>query len=216
MESSEKSDKTVEKSRSSKQSQQTKSILAGVLAVILLVMAVFGGYGWRNNSAEDQNQGYQDQISQLQQKIVKLQKDLSGSSSQTNKNKASTNVADTTKPSAAALENIEASITSGNTAALEGYMAATVRVIIAASEGVGDRTPAQAVSDIKYLNSGTDPWDFSLPAATIDGYQAGDYKSYFPNGALIGKSANNYVVSFTFDSAGKISGVFMVADADLL
>ena len=50
----------------------------------------------------------------------------------------------------------------------------------------------------------------------IDGYQAGDYKSYFPNGALIGKSANNYLVSFTFDSAGKISGVFMVADADLL
>lgn len=216
MESPEKPNKTFEKHNLPKQSRRTKSLLAGVLAVILLAMAVFGGYLWRDNDAEKQNQKNLDEISQLQQKIVKLQKDLSGSSSQATENKASTNVADTTKPSAAALENIKASITSGNTAALEGYMAASVRVIIAASEGVGDRTPAQAVSDVDYLNAGTDPWDFNLPAATIDGYQTGDYKSYFPDGALVGKSANNYVVSFTFDSAGKISGIFMAASADLL
>lgn len=119
-------------------------------------------------------------------------------------------------PSAAELENIEASITSGNTAALEGYMAASVNVILAASEAYGPQTPAQAVSDVDYVSDGSDPWNFALPAATLAQYQTGDYKQYFPVSALVGKSANGYVVSFQFDNAGKIDGIFMTNNADIL
>jgi hypothetical protein len=113
-------------------------------------------------------------------------------------------------------ENIAASISSGNTAALEGYMAAKVRVIIAASEGVGDRTPTQAISDLKYLDDATDPWNFDLPAATLNAYSTGEYAQYFPLGAVVGKSADDMVVSFTFDALGDINGIFMAVKAELL
>ena len=193
-----------------------KRILKTLLViVVLLAIGAAAGWYWRDTSAKDVQSAKQAEITSLQNKVTKLEKDVADAKVSTSTTSGSS-VAQSKSPSASVLENIQASITSGNTAALEGYMASTVTVIIAASEGVGERTPTQAVNDVKYLNNGTDPWDFSLPAATIDGYQAGDYKSYFPNGALIGKSANNYVVSFTFDSAGKISGVFMAADADLL
>ncbi len=121
-------------------------------------------------------------------------------------------VATTTAPTAEELDNIKASITSENTAALEGYMAASVNVIIAASEAYGPQTPVQAVKDVDYVKDG-DTWDFALPAATLAAYQAGDYKQYFPTTALVGKSSNGYVISFQFDSAGKINGIFMTNNA---
>src|SRR3989304_1837308 len=87
------------------------------------------------------------------------------------------------KPSQEELDNIEAAVKSGNYAALEQYMASKVTIIIAASEGLGERTVTQAIEDLKYINSGTDPWDCDLPADTIDKYQTGDYKQYFPDGS---------------------------------
>lgn len=94
-------------------------------------------------------------------------------------------------------------------------MASIIKVIIAAAEGIGDRTPTQAISDLKYVENATDPWDFDLPVATLTAYATGDYTQYFPDGALVGKSADNRVISFTFNSSGKISGIFMSA-ADIL
>jgi len=70
---------------------------------------------------------------------------------------------------------------------------------------VTERRPKPLVI-LKYLDNATDPWDFALPAATLAAYQTGGYKQYFPTTALVGKSANKYVVSFQFDSNGKISG----------
>ena len=95
-------------------------------------------------------------------------------------------------------------------------MASTIKVIIAASEGIGDRTPVQAINDLKYLDSATDPWDFALNATTLSKYQSGDYKDYFKSTSIVGKSANNYVISFNFDSSGKINGIFMSVNSDLL
>ena len=95
-------------------------------------------------------------------------------------------------------------------------MAASVNVILAASEAYGPQTPTQAIKDLDYLNSATDPWDFALSSTTLAKYQSGDYKQYFPTTALVGQSANDYVVSFQFDSSGKINGIFMTVSADLL
>jgi hypothetical protein len=95
-------------------------------------------------------------------------------------------------------------------------MAPTVKVIIAASGGVGDRTPTQAVSDISsYISSSTDPWNFALAKAETDGYAKGFYAQYFPSIAVIGKSANGIVISFSFDCNGKINTVFMAAKGTL-
>ena len=119
-------------------------------------------------------------------------------------------------PSVTLKENIEAAINTMNTAALEGYMTNPVTVVLAASEYGGPVTPMQAVTDMNYLSGATDPWDWDFDAATLTTYENGFYGQYFPDGAVVGKSANNYVVSFTIDADGKISTIFMTSSADLL
>ena len=194
-----------------KRGRRGKGLVKLLLVLILIAGAGAGGWYYRDTGAKDDSKTKQTEIDNLKAANTKLQSDLDAA-----KKTTADSTATKTKPTQADLDNIEAAVKSGNYAALEQLMAAKVTVIIAASEGLGERTPTQAIADIKYLDSGTDPWDFDLTAATIDGYQAGDYKQYFPDGALAGKSANNYVVSFSFDSSGKISTIFMSADADLL
>ncbi|MEX0881723.1 MAG: hypothetical protein WDZ34_02525 [Candidatus Saccharimonadales bacterium] len=188
-----------------------KGFLKLLLVLILIAGAGAGGWYYRDTKAKDDSKILLGEISNLTTRMAALQKELDDA-------KAAQAAESTTKtkPSQADLDNIEAAIKSGNTAALEQLMASKVTVILAASEGLGERTPTQAIKDLDYLDSGTDPWNFDLPAATVDGYQAGDYKQYFPDGALVGKSANNYVVSFSFNDSGKISTIFMSNSADLL
>lgn len=187
-----------------------------VIAVVLAVGAA-GGWYWRDMGAKDTANAKQAEIYALQTKVTKLEKDVADAAKTTSTTTMTTTTpAPTSKaPSATVLGSIKDSITSGNTAALEGYMASTVKVIIAASEGVGDRTPVQAIGDLNYVMAGG-TWDFALPAATLSGYQAGDYKQYFPSTALVGLSSKKYVISFQFDSTAKINGVFMTNNSDLL
>ncbi len=121
-------------------------------------------------------------------------------------------------PSASNLDNIKASITSGNTAALEGYMAIKVTVIVAASESIGVQTPTQAVTDITSFigDPTTTTWDFALASSVTSGYAKSFYKTYFPSNAVVGKSSTKKVISFSFDCEGKISTVFEAANEDLL
>lgn len=183
-----------------------KKVLA-VLGILLLMGAsAYAGYWYREEQAKKDLKEKQSQIDTLIQEKSALQKQLDEAS-------ADEEAEDTAKPSASDLENIEAAISSGNTAALEGFMADKVFVIMAATECCGSRAPAQAVADLAYVEAGTDPWDFDLPAATRSSYASGDYADYLPTDALVGKSANGYVVGFTFDSAGDIDGVFMAGSA---
>ena len=184
-----------------------------VLALVMLGFGAAGGYIWRDKEASNLDKIRTDEISSLKQKNTSLENDLAEA-----KKKAvtSSSATESTTPSAAVLENIKAAIKTGDTAALEGYMASSVNVILAASEAYGPQTPTQAIKDLEYLNNATNPWDFALASATLSKYQSGDYKQYFPATALVGQSANNYVVSFQFDSNGKINGIFMTVSADLL
>lgn len=188
-----------------------KKLLLPLLIILLLAVGA-GAYYWRDKQPKTDQKNKQSEISSLQQKVSDLEKQLAEEKAK----KAGPAQPTTTLPSTAELENIKAAISSGNTAALEGYMAPSVRVIIAASEGIGDRTPTQAIGDLAYLNAGTDPWNFALPASTLANYASGSYAQYFPSSALVGKSANKYVVSFTFNSSGKINGIFMAVNSDLL
>ena len=118
-------------------------------------------------------------------------------------------------------ENIRDAINSDNTAALEGYMADSLLVVIAASEFGETRTPTQAISDLNYIQDSTD-WDFALPSATIMSYLTGSYGSgspgtnYFNATTYFGVASDNKLVAFNFDDCAKINQVFMSASADLL
>jgi hypothetical protein len=181
-----------------------------MLLLILALIAGAGGGGWyyRDMQAKDEIKAKQTEVDDLQASNSKLQTDLEAARATANESESQA------KPSQKDLDNIEAAVKSGNYAALEQLMQSKITVIIAASEGVGERTPEQAVEDLKYLDGGTDPWNFDLPDATIAGYQSGDYKQYFPAGALVGKSANDYLVSFVFNNAGKVSVIFLANNAD--
>jgi cytoskeletal protein RodZ len=194
-----------------KQHNKKKWLL--ILLIVALIAAGAGAYWWRDKQAKSDQQKQQNEVTALKDEVSSLQKQLAD---EKQKSKKTEEKLAATKPSAEAIANIKASISSGNTAALEGYMASSVNVILAASEGIGLRTPVQAIGDLQYLDSATDPWDFDLPAATLSAYGSGDYAQYFPSGAVVGKSANNYVISFTFNSSGKISGIFISPDAGLL
>lgn len=111
---------------------------------------------------------------------------------------------------------IRTAVDSHNYAPLEAHMTNPVTVILAASEGVGPRTPAQAVSDLAYLNNGTSPWDFNLPAATLASLDAGFYTAYFDSNTYVGKANDGVVGAFDFDNCGKINQIFMSADISLL
>lgn len=197
-------------------SKKTKSYMLVIVLVVSMVVIVIaaGSYVYRDKQAKDQNSKNQATIANLQSEITDLKKQLNSQASSTSST-SSSNTA-TAVPSATTIVNITDAIKSGNTAALQGYMAPSVLVILAASEGIGSQTPAQAVADLKYLDNATDPWNFNLDATTLTKYANGDYKTYFKTNTLVGKSANNYVVAFNFNDAGKINGIFMAVSADLL
>lgn len=200
-------------------SRDWKRIIKTTLVIIaLLAVGAAAGWYWRDKGAKDIQSAKQAEITSLQSKVAKLEKDakdVADASKNTTTTTTTTSTSQSKTPSATVLESIKASITSGNTAALEGYMASSVKVIIAASEGVGDRTPVEAIGDLNYLMAGG-TWDFALPAATLSKYQSGDYKQYFPSTAYVGLSSKKYVVSFQFDSNAKINGIFMSINSDLL
>lgn len=113
--------------------------------------------------------------------------------------------------------NVVDAMNSGNTAAIEGYLAASVHVTYAASEYEGDVTdPALVVQNLTALTGPGITWDFDLPAATLDNYanNPGHYPSYaddFPEGALVGRSSARAVVSFAI-AGGQITRVFIALD----
>jgi len=199
----------------SKKKLPAKKILMVLLALVLLAGAAYGGYWWRDRDAKKDSAAQDSEITALEKKVAGFEAANASTDEADNTETESTEAA-SVQPTAAQLENIKDAISSGNTAALEGRMADSVSVIIAASEGVGARTPAQAVGDIDYVIDSGATWDFNLSAATLDDYATGDYAQYFPDGVFVGKSSEDKVIAFIFDANAKIKTVFMSASADLL
>ncbi|CAN5339839.1 hypothetical protein BH09ACT4_BH09ACT4_00940 [soil metagenome] len=114
--------------------------------------------------------------------------------------------------------NVVDAVSSGNTAALDGYLAATVHVTYCASEYEGDVTDhVLIVNDISDATSPSATWDFDLADSVVDGYR--DYsESYiddFPAGAIVGLSSERKVLSFAVDG-DQITRVFICNDVGAL
>lgn len=192
-----------------------------IFGLIILIIAVvagsaYAGYWYREQKAKKALQSANQQIADLQKQKQELEKAKAKQEKENEKEKKESTTTATSVPTDELKTNIQDAVKAGNISALEGYIASPVKVILAASEGLGDRTPQQAVADLKYISEGTDPWNFALPESTLSAWRAGPYKQYFPPNAVVGKSANGYVISFSFNSEGKISTIFMTSDADLL
>jgi hypothetical protein len=217
---------TISKEEKSTNKNRSKLKLTVLILLALILIGAFVYLYWRlDKTSRDQDARSQSTITALHKKVSLLEKDLAKCRSILADNDTSTSTETSTtpptctQPSASVVENVKASITSGNTAALGGYMEASVNVILAATEGIGPSTHDQAIAAISnFITSDNNSWDydFSLPAATLDSYGSGDYSAYFPDGAVVGKASNDRVISFVFGCDGKIKTVFMSIASDIL
>lgn len=194
-----------------------RKILTVLLVLILIGTAAAGAYWWRDKEAKDVEAKKASEISTLQQAKKDLEKQLVDAKAKI-ANTADKATCSPQSPSDATIENIKASISSGNTAALEGYSAESVNVILAASDGIGAQTPAEAVGSVSSFigDPTTTTWNFALGSSTLGSYSDGNYSQYFPANAVVGKSSTNKVIAFSFDCNAKISTILMASSADLL
>ena len=190
-----------------------------IVLLICLLAVVAGAYWLRDQAANDLNTKQSAEINTLQAAKISLQKQLAVEKAKTSITPTPTTCS-AVAPVASVIESIKSSITSGNTAALEGYMASSVNVVTAASGGVVASTPTVAVSDITSFISGetfeASSWNFALSASILSSYGGGSYAQYFPSIAVVGKSINNKVISFSFDCNAKISTVLLASSENLL
>ena len=112
--------------------------------------------------------------------------------------------------------NLADAMSSGNTAPIEDYLTEPTRVVIAASEADMQYSAVDAVLALDYVQPGVGTWDFELPEAVIDGYQASEYYAdFFPDDAIVGRSDAGAVVSFLPNGA-LIGTIFMAIDESLI
>jgi hypothetical protein len=197
-----------------------KSILRTLLFVLLITILIGAGIAatlWRDRVASDLEKQQTANITSLVGTINALHAKLS--TDKTSDTVATTDKATTetsVAPTAAVIASIKAAITSGNTAALEGYMASSVDVLDDFSAATAS-TPAVATTSVmNAIAAATSPWDFALSSAMLNTYKSSSFGQYFPSNAIVGKSANNKVVSFSFNSNAKISTVLLIADISKL
>lgn len=211
-----------EKRKEKRDRKNIRSILIHSLFVMILMgLAASATFWWRDTTANDFEKKQSVNIATFQKSMLSLQEQLAEEKTKTSELKVDSGgeaPCSVVSPGITVADNIKASITSGNTAALEGYMASDVHSVIAASEAMGQDTPSTAIYVItNLLKDSTSPWDFSLSASILSSYgKSISYGKYFPNTAIVGRSADNKIISFSFDCYGEIKTVFLADNEDLL
>lgn len=87
-------------------------------------------------------------------------------------------------------------------------LAPTVTVIIAGS-GSSQQSAQEALNTLNYLKGANGTWNWNLTPEQLAPYQSGPYAQYFGDNTIVGQSSNGYIVSFTLDSAGQITQIFI-------
>ena len=184
----------------------------------VLFAASTGYFGWQYWKLKTHNNDLSSEITALKKQAASQESAKSKSSDESS---SATKDSSTSTETVVTLtdkqkETIVASLNTMNTQPLEGYMADEVSVVIAASEGQGVKSPADAVASLNYFSSATTPWDFGLGASVLSSYGKGFYAQYFGENTYVGKAASKQVVSFHTNSSGKIDVIFIAADEMLL
>lgn len=190
----------------------SKNVFIILVCLILMGGSAFGAYYWRDSVAIDVESKKQEEIALLESRIMELTQKTENSNSE------ETELCENIQPSASTVENIVASVNTANTQPLEGYMAETVNVVLAASEAYGEQTISQAVSIITdFIGDPTSKtWDFNLPVSTLNSYMANYYGDYFVTIDTIGKSSDGKIISFSFDCNGDINQVFLANSEEIV
>jgi len=203
--------KPIPEDKQTDRKNKKKRIMWLLIVVILLLLAAIAYLWWQLQLCQNNEKTLNKDKQQLQSQIDKLSKQDDQKAKPADKPAACNDT-----PSASLKENIKAALDTKNTAVFASYTSNPVKFVVAASEKGDNETPDQAAVSMEYTHSATGPWNFSLPAATISGYDAGFYTDYFDTNTYVGKAASGMVAAFDFDCNGKISQIFVAADASLL
>jgi len=112
--------------------------------------------------------------------------------------------------------NLVDAVSSGNTAAIDGYLAERVRVVIAASEADMQQSAVDAVLSLDYVQPGVGVWDFEIDPELVAVYAGSPYYGqFFPADAIVGRSSAGPLVSFVPDG-DTIGTIFMSIDENLV
>ena len=98
---------------------------------------------------------------------------------------------------------------------LEVFMKDNVFVRKEQSSCCGVLSREEAIEEIKYVSSATLPWKFDSNNSIVLGLKAFQPK-YYGGNSYVGVSANDYSISFVFNSENKIESVSMAANASTL
>lgn len=181
-----------------------KYLVGGVVALVLVV-ALSGAYFWGRGKLPDSSATPVPQPTTVSQTTAVASASPSPDTAQKE---------DAMVGQSKTIAQIEASIASKNTQALESYMASSVNVVIYATECCGPLTALAATKQLDYLSSATPPWNFkdNNPIAA----QLRAKSDFFKDATVIGTASNGYAVGFTLDDQAKIKSVALVADYKLI
>ena len=173
-----------------------------ILAVLVLIISNVATYFVTSVLANKKLVDVQNKADDLQKKLS--ENDPSNPSSQNSKNPGSisSNVSADTKA------KVQDAVGSNNYQNLASLLGGSVNVIKAGS-GSSMQSVQQAIESLNYLNGSSGAWNWNLTPEQLAQYQQGNNAQYFGNNAIVGQSANGYVVSIIVDDNGQVTTIFM-------
>jgi len=111
---------------------------------------------------------------------------------------------------------IQSALDTGNPSQLRTYLAPSVDYAIAASGAYGTLSPDGAIKQLTYFKDDRGPWNFAIPAATLESFKSGSYRRYLGNYTYFGVSPAKGFMSVRVNSVGQIDQIFMAINTDLL
>ncbi len=157
------------------------------------------------------------EISDLKYQLEQYKKTYGELGKNSTRNKATAPETGITVPSSTqqAIQNaLNAYLASGGNdqtalqAALSGSLNQSV-IFAAAGSSATQQTLAQAIASLNYLKGANGAWNWNLSPDQLNQYRSGPYAQYFGDNAIIGQTTNGYVASFTVDSTGKVTQIFV-------
>ena len=111
---------------------------------------------------------------------------------------------------------IKSALDTGNLSRLRLYLAPSVDYAIAASGAYGAISPDGAIKQLSYFKDDHGPWNFAIPATTLENFKSGSYRRYLGDDTYFGVSPGKGFMSVRVNSAGQIDQIFMAINTDLL
>ena len=195
-------------------SQVLSRMIALLVLVGLVLLVVFFAYQFMTVSS--QNSQLKTANAALQKKVDDLSKQSNaqtGTTSNANSSSFAAKTCTAANPTQSEQDDLVSAVENQNYALVKKYMADKVYVVIAGQDKGGQETQDQAVTDLKFLNPAGNPWNFDISGDTLGIWRSNSLKAYFAPPLVVGASADNWVVSFQFDSCAKVGTIFMTANS---